>query len=608
MGMTNDPTKQTIPAKGKHKPRGKVATSTRTRWRVLALVLVHVAVLAHVMHWWSTGSSISPMEPSEAYETLAYGTVNAGFLLLVFLILSTAIFGRFFCGWACHLVAYQDLCASILARFGLRPKPVRSRLLAWVPVLAAIDIFVLPALQRFVSDGGASWSLTWATTTDSLWETFPGWAMALATLAVDGFLIVWFFGAKGFCSYGCPYGALFGVATKVAPGRIQVDENCEGCGHCTAVCTSNVEVHREVAKFGFVVDSACMRCMDCVSVCPKDALSFGFGAPKIAPPKAAPPAPRKPKRTYDFSWPEELAMALVFAGSVYALRNLYGAVPFLLAIGLATIAALTAIVFARLLRGKSLTFQHHDLRADGKLTKPGFVAMVFAPLYLLFVAHSGFVNYHQRQGVHWNEAVTQETPGSPAFTNAIAQATRHLTFVADWSLVPTAEVHNRLGQLLVHTTDRAAAIGHLERALEIDAQNASAHIALAEQLLLEGQHHDAASHLLDALSTRPGEPRAANALLSLLLRDGTLREDAIARLALLPATFAQGSALQTEALVRLAEAQTTALDFDAALANLDRALTQNLAHPTALRALQIILQRAPDNAQAIALASRVQSR
>ena len=604
--MTNEPTTQTIPAKGKHKPRGQVAKSTRTRWRVLVLVLVHAAVLAHVLHWWSTGTSISPVEPSEAFETLAYGTVNAGFLLLVFLILSTAIFGRFFCGWACHLVAYQDLCASFLARFGLRPKPVRSRLLAWVPALAAIDIFVLPAVQRFAADGGASWSLTWATTTDSLWQTFPGWAMALATLAVDGFLVVWFFGAKGFCSYGCPYGALFGVATKVAPGRIQVDENCEGCGHCTAVCTSNVEVHREVAKFGYVVDSACMRCMDCVSVCPKGALSFGFGAPSGGREKAA--APPKPQRTYDFSWTEELAMALVFAGSVYSLRSLYGAVPFLLAIGLATIAALTAIVFARLLRGRDLTFQNYALRTGGKLTKLGGIALVLAPLYLLFVAHSGFVNYHQRQGVHWNEAAAGEAPGSPAATSAIAQATHHLTLVADWSLVPTAEVHNRLGQLLSHTADRDAAMGHLERALEIDAQNASAHIALAELQLLEDRRQDAASHLLDALSLRPGEPRAANALLSLLLRDGSLRAEAIARLALLPATFDQDTALQTEARVRLAEAQTTALDFGAALTNLDQALTQSPAHPTALRTLQIILQRAPDNAQAKALAHRIQGK
>src|SRR6185503_18805376 len=66
---------------------------------------------------------------------------------------------------------------------------------------------------------------------------------------------------------------------KLATGRILVTDACEGCGHCTAVCTSNVRVHEEVAKFGMVVDPGCMKCMDCVSVCPNDALYFGFANP-----------------------------------------------------------------------------------------------------------------------------------------------------------------------------------------------------------------------------------------------------------------------------------------------------------------------------------------
>src|SRR6185295_10524645 len=106
--------------------------------------------------------------------------------------------------------------------------------------------------------------------------------MAVLTFVVCGGVLVYLLGSKGFCTYGCPYGAIFGIADQLAPMRIRVSDACDGCGHCTAVCTSNVRVHQEVRDFGAVVDAGCMKCLDCVSVCPKDALSVGFGAPAIA--------------------------------------------------------------------------------------------------------------------------------------------------------------------------------------------------------------------------------------------------------------------------------------------------------------------------------------
>ena len=66
-------------------------------------------------------------------------------------------------------------------------------------------------------------------------------------LLICGFVIVYFLGAKGFCTYACPYAGFFAPADTVSPGRIVVDhDKCEGCGHCTAVCTSNVRVHEEI--------------------------------------------------------------------------------------------------------------------------------------------------------------------------------------------------------------------------------------------------------------------------------------------------------------------------------------------------------------------------
>src|SRR5262249_30905594 len=151
-----------------------------------------------------------------------------------------------FCGWGCHVVALQDLSAWLLGRVGLRPRPVRSRLLLLAPWVVAFDMFFQSQLERWWR-GIDNRPIQPAFTTTELWERFPGPLMGVLTFLVVGFLIVWWLGAKGFCNFGCPYGAFFAVADRFAVGKIRVTDACDACGHCTSVCTSNVRVHEEVA-------------------------------------------------------------------------------------------------------------------------------------------------------------------------------------------------------------------------------------------------------------------------------------------------------------------------------------------------------------------------
>ncbi len=144
-------------------------------------------------------------------------------------------------------------------------------------------------------------------TTEHFWATFPGWTIGALTFLICGFVIVYFLGAKGFCTYACPYGAVFTLADRVAPMRIRVTDACQGCGHCTASCTSNVQVKSEVRQFGMVVDDGCMKCLDCVSVCPNDALYYGLGPSRRAA-KAAVLEPRLQKPT--LTWTEEIVLGL----------------------------------------------------------------------------------------------------------------------------------------------------------------------------------------------------------------------------------------------------------------------------------------------------------
>ncbi len=376
-----------LPKQDRHKPKPPaVRPSTASRKRAYVLIGVHVLIALHFLHWGVTGESITPVEPSEAMQTLEGGRINAGFLLFTAMIAGTLVFGRWFCGWACHLVALQDFCAWLLGKIGLRPRPVRSRLLVLAPFAVAFYMFVWPQVADWVFSRPARPAWEWHLTSNDLWQTFPKWVMGPATLLVVGFLIVWWLGAKGFCTHGCPYGAFFAVADRFAPARIRVTDACEHCGHCTSVCSSNVRVHEEVAKHGMVVDPGCMKCMDCVSVCPKDALYFGFGAIK---PFAI--SQQRITARADFTWPEEIGLAVVaFAAVQWTFRGAWfgEGVPLLLAVALGVITAVFALLGWRLLRRPAVTFQHTELKVSGRLTRAGWWGALAVGGWLLFGVHT----------------------------------------------------------------------------------------------------------------------------------------------------------------------------------------------------------------------------
>lgn len=380
---------QQLPRLDRHVPKGgPVRPSRVSRKRAYVLIAVHVAIGLHLWHWLAAGESMTPLEPSEAMQTFELGKINAGFLLFVALIASTLLFGRFFCGWACHVVALQDLSAWLLGKFGWRPKPVRSRLLILAPWVVAGQMFLWPHVERWLGwrqlPAVSTWE--WELVTDDLWATFPGPLMAVGTLLVVGFLCVWWLGAKGFCTYGCPYGAFFAVADRFAPVRIKVTDACDACGHCTNVCTSNVRVHEEVARHGRIVDPGCMKCLDCVSVCPKEALYVGVAMPK-------PLAISQQRRTAraDFTWPEELLLggvALVAAQWTFRGAWFGEGVPFLMAVGLGVITAVFTLLAWRLWRRREMTFQHTVLRRAGRLTRAGAWVAGGLAVWLAFTAHT----------------------------------------------------------------------------------------------------------------------------------------------------------------------------------------------------------------------------
>ncbi len=462
-----------LPVLASSPPRSAVARSKMGPWRAAVLGFIYLLMAAHLVQWVVSGMSdgiretVSPVEPSESMFTLESGRVNAGFVMFCAALLSTLVFGRFFCGWACHVVALQDLCGWMMKKIGVHPKPFRSRILLWAPLCLALYMFVWPTFRREVlvpmiatdinRDGQYSayiYSLSESrlnrdinhdgrvgrpgepgdvipgvseeavgldlngngTKTDTVavaheypawlgdviplqgfdghfivedfWATFAPWQIAIPFLLVCGFATVYFMGSKAFCSYGCPYGGFFAPLDRLSPLRIRVNDDCHQCGHCTAVCTSNVRVHEEVRDFGAVVDPGCMKCLDCVSVCPNDALSLGFGAPAVktrprVDEEAFAQSTAKAQRRWDLTLKEEAVAGALFLVMMLGYRGMYKAVPLLMAMGVAAVVTFMAVKTWRLAFDRNVRGPFAQLKRDGRLRPAGYL---FALLAVVFVA------------------------------------------------------------------------------------------------------------------------------------------------------------------------------------------------------------------------------
>jgi len=480
----------------------------------MTLAGVYVLIGLHIAHWKLTGSTLAPLELNEVMYTLELGIVTAGFIFMAAAFLSAAIFGRFFCSWGCHILALEDLCAWLLDRLHIRPRPIRSRMLLFVPPAALFYMFIWPQVAR-IWRGDPSPGIHlftdaqgWASfVTTDFWRNLPGpWITAL-TFATCGFAIVYVLGSRAFCTYGCPYGVLFRFADQFAPGRIIAVDECQQCGTCTATCSSGVRVHEEILAFGNVVNPACMKDLDCVSACPHDVLRYGMTRPAWF--RTWSKAGRAARRRYDFTLLEDALMAIVFIATLLIFRGLYDAAPFLMTLGLGGILSYLAVVLVRLCTRRNVSLGKLVLRRAERWTGTGRTFVAYAFIGFVFIAHSGFIRWHEYAGRRALDYASALPVGQAAGSAAVFAGLRHAGICEDWGLVRSTPLLRRLAALHELNGSPTEAQRYLREVLRREPRDAESRLALARALTAQGSKDEAVDQLEEVLASTPRYAREA---------------------------------------------------------------------------------------------------
>ncbi len=519
----------------------KVEGDARTRqygyWRAASLVGVYLFMGLHIAHWKIAGKTLAPLELNEVMYTLELGIITAGFIFMVLAMISVLIVGRFFCSWGCHILALEDLSSWLLEKIGIRPKPVRLRTLLLVPPGAMFYMFVWPQISRLID--GREMPVLHITTdesgwasfiTDDFWRNLPGPGVIIFTFFVVGFLIVYLLGSRSFCRYVCPYGALFSLADRVAPGKIVALGDCTQCGICTAKCSSDIRVHEELTVFGKVVSPSCLKDLDCVSSCPQGAIGFGFTKPSFFKSWKRVDGVKKPR--YDFSLLEEGLMAVVFLFVFFALRGLYDIFPFMLSMALAAIIAFTTLKALRLAYAEYVRLNNFQLKIKHKITWAGGIFALLIVALVGLTVHSAWIRYHEFAG--WRAVRMLEHPeANPADFDAVTTvdtAITHLSKANQWGFHSPTKLIQKLGELRVAAAQSVADQGNRDQAIErLRAiireypELAIAHYNLGGLLALAGRETEAIAQFEESLRLNKNDPDTWNTLGYLLFNQNRLK-------------------------------------------------------------------------------------
>jgi len=248
------------------------------RLRIVAAAWFFAVVLAAFLGWYPAARAMRIEFAPALLQCVAAFTVGALAVVLA-LLLSAWLFGRFYCVALCPLGIWQDAVAWLSRRKG-RSEPDRphiryfilgfslSALIGWALPFMALDPY--SNAGRIVAGG----------------FTFG----AILPLVAITLLAVW--KKRFYCTTICPVGTLLGLFSGRGLFGLRFTEKCVKCGICVKSCPAGCI--DPVA--GTLDNERCVRCLNCLAACRLGGVEFALRRKKVEPVEPALPSDRSRRK------------------------------------------------------------------------------------------------------------------------------------------------------------------------------------------------------------------------------------------------------------------------------------------------------------------------
>jgi len=225
------------------------------------------------------------INPFFSSDPLIFGTTSVAlrmllpFVLPLILILLTAVFGRFFCGFVCPLGTMIDGSDFMIGK--VRPAAKSFKSFKYYLLLFLVVISVVSASLLHLFDPITITSRTFTAVLRPAVGFFKDSGQVHNGFVFLGiFVLILGLGIvqkRFWCGNICPLGALLGIAGRLSIVRFSMKDECTECGVCERVCPTraiNIE-QRHVSQY------ECIRCLACLEDCKEHEMRLTLARPSL---------------------------------------------------------------------------------------------------------------------------------------------------------------------------------------------------------------------------------------------------------------------------------------------------------------------------------------
>jgi polyferredoxin len=185
------------------------------------------------------------------------------FLLFAGLIPITYLFGRVYCGWICHLGAFQEFIFKT-SSFKFFQSERSQKIMRVIRIVVLIILIV----QLLITHSYLYKKIDPFVAVFNFYSDYSiGWVLVFILIASSVLLY------RPFCKTVCPVGLTLGWISKI-PGAsvLGPKQNCNSCLLCSKGCDINAITHD--TKISVLDNQECIRCGKCLTGCKKNAIGF----------------------------------------------------------------------------------------------------------------------------------------------------------------------------------------------------------------------------------------------------------------------------------------------------------------------------------------------